>query len=233
MGMGKMTKHTAKAPAVQKVTIVKKKRSKYNNTNGSKERVYIGRGLPKVMSMWFDYCEQYDFTTASGLIGAQVFKANSLYDPDHTGVGHQPMYLDQISAIYQRYRVTDFEIKVTFVNTSTTVPVRVCIYEDNDSTPPTDIDSDVERRRTKQRILDIAGSGKSQTTYKRKINISKVTGSPITQSDLQALVSADPSLKYYIGLMVQAVGTDTIGVSAYVHLSYKTEMYMKESTASS
>lgn len=46
-----------------------------------------------------------------------VFQANSLFDPDFTGVGHQPMYFDNWKQIYSRYRVNFARITVTVVNT--------------------------------------------------------------------------------------------------------------------
>jgi len=40
---------------------------------------------------------------ASGLTTQYVFRAHSTYDPDYTGTGHQPMYRDEMAAIYNRY----------------------------------------------------------------------------------------------------------------------------------
>ena len=44
----------------------------------------------------------------------QVFKVNSLYDPDHSGVGHQPFFRDMWASQYDYYSVikTDYEIHV-------------------------------------------------------------------------------------------------------------------------
>lgn len=47
-----------------------------------------------------------------------VFRANSLYDPDFSSGGHQPMYFDNYSAVYSKYRVNYAKITVTVVNTS-------------------------------------------------------------------------------------------------------------------
>jgi len=52
-------------------------------------------------------------------ITAQVFRANSLYDPDYTGGGHQPNGFDQIIAAYQHFTVTDAKIRVSLKQLST------------------------------------------------------------------------------------------------------------------
>jgi len=44
------------------------------------------------------------------------FRANSLYDPDYSGIGHQPRGFDELSAIYDHYCVIGSKIKVFFEN---------------------------------------------------------------------------------------------------------------------
>jgi len=45
-----------------------------------------------------------------------VFRLNSLFDPDFTGVGHQPYGFDQLSGLYAKYKV----LRVTFRLIATT-----------------------------------------------------------------------------------------------------------------
>ena len=45
-------------------------------------------------------------TTSTG--SEYAFRLNSLFDPNLTGVGHQPRYFDQLTNIYQLYRVQVF-----------------------------------------------------------------------------------------------------------------------------
>lgn len=57
--------------------------------------------------------------TNFSLIGASnpaayVFRANSLFDPDFTGVGHQPRGFDQLMALYERYVVTGVKVEAWF-----------------------------------------------------------------------------------------------------------------------
>lgn len=58
-------------------------------------------------------------TTAVGLYQYDhVFRGNSLYDPDATGVGVQPYGYDQVSALYGAYRVAASSITVNWVISS-------------------------------------------------------------------------------------------------------------------
>jgi len=49
----------------------------------------------------------------------QVFRANSLYDPDYTGTGHQPNGFDQLMAAYNHFTVTRARINVRVLQVGT------------------------------------------------------------------------------------------------------------------
>lgn len=50
---------------------------------------------------------------------SQVWRLNSLFDPDYTGTGHQPLYYDQIITLgYTNYLVHGCKVTLTFTNPS-------------------------------------------------------------------------------------------------------------------
>lgn len=66
------------------------------------------------------YSERFTLNQlVGGTPGVQTFRANSLYDPNLTGVGHQPRYFDTLcgadgtAAPYSHYRVHACKIKLT------------------------------------------------------------------------------------------------------------------------
>ena len=48
----------------------------------------------------------------------QSFRTASLFDPDRTGTGHQPLFFDEMAAIYKQYRILGAKCRVRFVNMS-------------------------------------------------------------------------------------------------------------------
>jgi len=63
-------------------------------------------GFPTTQDVTLKYCETVTINCgAAGALGYYSWRANSLFDPNLTGVGHQPMGRDAWSAIYSRYVV--------------------------------------------------------------------------------------------------------------------------------
>lgn len=48
---------------------------------------------------------KYATTIATNALGSYILNLNSLFDPDRTGIGHQPYGFDNLAAMYSRYRV--------------------------------------------------------------------------------------------------------------------------------
>jgi hypothetical protein len=63
----------------------------------------------------------------------QVFAINSLFDPDFTGAGHQPLGYDQWCAFYNRYRVDKVKVDIDFINGSGTL-TDCLVVANNEST---------------------------------------------------------------------------------------------------
>jgi len=70
-----------------------------------------------------------DFTTFTpGLLTAvQVYSANSLFDPNRTGVGHQPRGFDQIMTMYDHYVVTGCRMTAILCNTVVDQSIKVAV----------------------------------------------------------------------------------------------------------
>lgn len=76
-----------------------------------------GRAFPQYTDVCLKYIDSMELDTTAGLSGTYIFRANSCFDPDFTGTGHQPMGFDQWAAFYYRYRVV--KSKITVIATTT------------------------------------------------------------------------------------------------------------------
>ena len=80
-------------------------------------RTLVRSGFPKKITVKLAYVDTVVIDPPAGPdgFGVYVFRANSCYDPDYTGTGHQPMMFDTYMAIYDHFQVKWSSIKV--VNT--------------------------------------------------------------------------------------------------------------------
>jgi len=53
---------------------------------------------------------------AAGAVGVHEFRANGMYDPDATGVGHQPYGFDQLMAKYNHFTVLKSKLSIMIVD---------------------------------------------------------------------------------------------------------------------
>lgn len=65
------------------------------------------------MYLRLTYRESLTWTQASGNVGDNVYRGNSIFDPDLTGTGGQPLGFDQWAALYATYTVLGSKCEVT------------------------------------------------------------------------------------------------------------------------
>lgn len=106
------------------------------------------------------YSTDISITPTTGLAGIHTFRANSINDPDQTGVGHQPYGHDTYATIYNSYRVVRATIVVRPTSNSN------CIYGVNvarQNGPITDYDLIKERKGCKFSVYNSNGPSEAVT----------------------------------------------------------------------
>lgn len=76
--------------------------------------------LPDRLYVKLRYRENLAFTQTLGSLADNVYRGNSLNDPDLTGTGGQPIGFDQWAAFYSSYTVLGSKIEVTAMNSDST-----------------------------------------------------------------------------------------------------------------
>lgn len=114
--------------------------------------IAIPRSMPTLMPPKFNTVLRYStsftldpgFSTAAAM---RVFSANGLYDPDITGVGHQPRGFDQLMSLYQHYNVSKAVMTADFdhVESSGSYAFMCGIVEDVNSGLVTDSEDVMEK----------------------------------------------------------------------------------------
>lgn len=69
-----------------------------------------GQALPNQIICKFRYSEEISINPAAASVTAYVFRANSLYDPNYSGTGHQPAPYDQMKLFYKKFKVIGSKI---------------------------------------------------------------------------------------------------------------------------
>lgn len=111
----------------------KKQKSTRRNKQVASRRLALFQSspFPRSRSIKLHYSESIVLLeTVVGSGAQQIWNLNSLFDPNSTGVGHQPLYYDQLFSItgpYQRYTVHTVLMKITATNVSAS-PALVAVY---------------------------------------------------------------------------------------------------------
>lgn len=79
-------------------------------------------GFPNKLKTKLRYVETLTFDAGLGTYSQNIYRANSLFDPNKTLTGHQPSNFDKLATIYDRYTVLGAKVKVYYVPTATGSP---------------------------------------------------------------------------------------------------------------
>lgn len=187
----------------------------------------LGKGFPKKMLITHKYVQTNVLSNSAGAINYQTFSANNMYDPDSTGIGHQPLYFDEMSAVYNHYVVIGSKITVKSAGSITTgsgsnfTPVLVALQIHSASTPSQT--SPVILAEQNQAIVKLMGPGQDTAfTLTKRWSAKKFFGKGVLANNaLQGSSAGAPSEQSYFTISTRPVDlVSTTSLSFLVTIEY-------------
>lgn len=175
-------------------------------------------GFPNSIITKLRYCTTGNLTSTLGNSQYQVFAANGIFDPDITGVGHQPLYRDTYAGIYDQYVVIGSKITFTLVNGSVS-PFLAVLVGDDDATISTTADTRMEQNNSQFRLIPANGGYSTDLvcTYEPLMCLgvdAKDDGSSATT------VGSNPSQLWCFALVVNTPDTSSATINWAVEIEY-------------
>jgi len=139
---------------------------KYKSSARVNRPISLGNSaFPQILKATLRYAETIAITIpALSATGSYTHVCNGLYDPNFTGTGHQPLYFDQMMAIYDHYNVIKSKITYKISSTNPSTAIFTC-YIDDDTTTSTSTSYASERGGQVVNINPLSGNFPPVTQY--------------------------------------------------------------------
>lgn len=153
-------------------------------------------GFPNSIITTMRYAEVFTKTSTLGGIAFNTFNANSIFDPNNTGVGHQPMYRDQWAGVYNQYVVIGSKITVHFASQDSKNWV-VGICGDDDVNFPTALTDKMEQNNSTYTLLPGSSAATLTMTFEPNADLGI---DAISDGAEQTAVGSNPSELFCYGV---------------------------------
>lgn len=196
-------------------------------------------GFPPTMTTNMRYCDNILLTSYTGSVAGNIFRINSLFDPDYTGVGHQPLYFDQFAASYGRYVVLGCKATYRFATLSQSPdsapvgPYQIGVIGSNQSSFPNSRTLLAESNNSITDLMARADGGPCVKTIVMSYIPSRDIGLPSTDDTVGASVGTNPTATYFMYPWVSDLNNTQSVVQLQVTFEYRVKWYMQGYTASS
>lgn len=148
----------------------RKRRRAPRNVIAKPPKQVSSTGLPITKIVKMRYVQSYTLDPGIGTVAHQIFRANSIYDPDGTGSGHQPLGADQWATLYGKYQVIASKITLRLASQGAAAYSGtgvVTLRLSTDSVPSGSFDSvDLEQRNCKWRVYNSGYAGNNWSMTK-------------------------------------------------------------------
>lgn len=173
------------------------------------------------------YSDRPGLAEAAGGAGiTYAYSLNSLFDPNATGTGNQPVGFDEISAIYGQYRVLRCSVRITFMNASTTVSAICGAFATYQPTAPANPDAWVCQPYGKTDRIEAMG-GMSSRVVEMDLDIPAVLGVTKQQyasdMDYVGTPSGSPTRQAYLMIYLRSYNASIASAGVFVQLVYHTQ----------
>lgn len=156
-------------------------------------------------------------------MSSYVFQS-SIYDPDLTGVGHQPLWRDQLALLYNRYRVIGVKYEVIFRNSNVNQLTWAYIKYSDSATLETNPNTLIERKEGRFVMLDSLNGRSNRVKGYMPVNRSFGLSKKEFYDDdgFIANILANPTKMAYLHIYAMTLNSSAL-VHAQVNLTFYTE----------
>lgn len=156
---------------------------------------------------------------------------SSLYDPEYTTGGHQPIFYDKLGGFYGKYKVYGMKYKYTLTNIDGTKPF--CLLVDPDNTHVADTNDYLtvcERPHTKSRWGNGVYSNRP-VVISGYASVARTYGVPKKDYRADAYYEGDwntnPTRMAFLKAYVHTTDTSVVNMELKVEVVYFTELYFR------
>jgi len=221
---------------------VNEKRKKPRGVRGNRSRSGIDRSaalvraygrvqqnamnfLPPWLEAPMRYADKFNLTIAAGGFADYILRANSIFDPDRTGVGHAPLGYSQLAGVYNRYRVDKLEWYIDMPSVSLTFSA--CVVLVNGVKNLTAIGIAEEWPTARFRSVGFNGSPPGVFTGHKKLAVFNGRSEDNYNIDDQtgAVINANPLEVIDLHIFIENPNALPITVQLNFSLKYRTVFY--------
>lgn len=189
---------------------------RYRSGTPLKRQAAIGLGFPNQLKITHKYVDTFPISASGGAFNYFSMKANGMYDPQPTVGGHQPLYFDVCSNIYNHFTVIGSRMTAKFAAAggAITIPFKCCVYLNDDQvvTGTTTINSLIEQQDV---VWDQIGPDNMQVTLVKDFSLRREFGHVnLSQDGYRGNSTSDPTELSYFTLGVQS--SDVVGDAASI-----------------
>jgi hypothetical protein len=178
-------------------------------------------GFPDRLLTTLRYNDVYAITSTSGSTATQIFRWNSIYDPDYTSAGHQPLYRDTFASIYDHYAVVKARVHIRYTNNSaSTVMLLTCNTEDDASASGSFTTQSEMSRGWVDLVQPLAGSH-SSGVKNFSWDCKQVLGiDPYSSEEYKTAIASNPTEESFFILSASGYSASTGTIIAEITFEY-------------
>lgn len=125
-------------------------------------------GFPKTRRVAMRYVTSKELTSSSGTLVNHNFRANGTFDPDVSGIGHQPMGFDIWTPLYNHMIVLSSKISVKVLTRGGQTSIAGIFLNDDSVMPYTTFEGYLEAKRGVQQTITPGFPNRMSTTFSAK-----------------------------------------------------------------
>lgn len=212
------------------------KDTRNRGNNPARSLAFSGYGFSDSLTTNLVYADSIVLTPSAGTpTPLYAYRLNSVYDPDFTGIGGQPYWYDQLTAVYSRYIVVGAKMSVTFAydnETSAGVGPTIVGVQGAEASALSSTSAAV-LRMTGNVTSDVLTTQSEPKTVVATYSPNQAYGGLLLDS-VEAAYNANPARSWNAIIFASPQGTDvTRPINAIVTIEYRVKFSQQTQNAGS